>query len=257
MRRPILALLMILFASNAALNSPDFPAWEPIKTNYISSVVKLETENGWLGSGTVVKFVRSLENGFYEGLVITASHVTEPGEKVKVYFPNGDEHEGLVIVDKDFAWDPYNDLALVKVKVRDSVRPLDIGDPSEIPLGAMVELSGYGRCEADDLLPHQWEGEAAVAQYYDQHHRVESDALLVFDWGVQGDSGGPVVYQGKLVGVICRGDYLLEKQINGGRNVVLPVHTSNPNRLKDYIDNYKEKAPPEKVEPVECLPNGT
>ena len=57
---------------------------------------------------------------------------------------------------------------------------------------------------------------------------------IVFSWAIQGDSGGPIIYNGKVVGVICFGTGV-KKYKDTNRVIVGPVYGSNVERVESHI----------------------
>ena len=57
---------------------------------------------------------------------------------------------------------------------------------------------------------------------------------MVFSWAIQGDSGGPIIYKGKVVGVICFG-MGIKKYEDTQRFIVGPIYGSNVERIQQSI----------------------
>ena len=212
----------LLFTS--LVSAQNWDASEP--ASYHSSVVKV-TGDGYSGSGTVIKFIKDSDKheGYYVGWVLTASHVVRSKDTIfRVHFKNGQiTKNGTVVLKKPESADSFNDLAIIRALIPDDVIPMEIST-EDIPMGAEVELCGYATGE----LRH-WNAEYAG-------ECMNHDGHIVFTWGIQGDSGGPIIYKGKVVGVICFGQGV-EKYKDTNRVIVCPVYGSNVGRIKDYIQN--------------------
>ena len=129
-----------------------------------------------------------------------------------------------MIKDLDNSSDKDNDLALLKALIPKNVKPIEI-HTGNVPCGDEVILSGYGQGQV-----RHWSAKYGA--------RKANDGHVIFSCAIQGDSGGPVVYKGKLIGVICYGHkvrYYKETQ----RLIVCPIFASNITRLKDFINDYK------------------
>ena len=198
---------------------------------YHKSVVKV-TGGGYSGTGTVVKFIKDCEKypEYYYGWVLTASHVIRSKETpIKIWFSNGQNTLNNVVIYKSQIDSGFDDLSLVKVLIPDTIKPMEMSS-EEVPVGEKVELCGFGAGE----LRH-WEATYAGSVYQDGGH-------IIFSWAIQGDSGGPIIYKGKVIGVICFG-MGIKKYEDTRRMIVGPVYGSNVGKIK-----YKE---PEETKP-EC-----
>ena len=196
------------------------------EASYHSSIVQVSGE-GYLGSGTVIKFIKDSEKyeGYYVGWVITASHVVKSTDtKFKIYFNNGEiTKNGTVVVKRNDSVDSFNDVALIRALIPDDVVPMEIST-EDVPIGAKVELCGYGTGEF-----RHWN-----ATYGGEG--LDSGGHLVFSWGIQGDSGGPIIYDGKVVGIICFGMGIKEYE-DSQRMIVAPVYGTNVERVQNSIDS--------------------
>jgi hypothetical protein len=193
------------------------------------SVVHLKGSNMVEGSGVVIKKIKDSDQheGFYLGLILTASHCVED---LSVFF-DVKFYDGTKTVKnrpvKDLAHniDYDNDIAIIRALIPNNVTvtPLSLESPK---CNDVVILSGYGAGEV-----RHWS-----AKYGGK--KLMSEGHVIFSWGIQGDSGGPVVYKGKVIGVICYGSGI--RKLNSGRIVISPINASNVSRIKDYVDGYKE-----------------
>jgi hypothetical protein len=216
-----LAFCMLITSSILAQN---WDASEP--ASYHSSVVKV-TGDGYSGSGTVIKFIKesNKHEGYYVGWVLTASHVIRSKETLfTLHFKNGKVTEnGTVVVKKNDVADSFNDLAIIRALIPKDIVPMEIST-EDVPMGAEVELCGYATGE----LRH-W-----TAKYAGEC--MDHDGHVVFTWGIQGDSGGPIIHKGKIVGVICFGTGVGNYE-ETHRAIVCPVYGSNVERISSFINN--------------------
>tara|TARA_R110000824_G_scaffold397870_1_gene601147 strand:+ start:694 stop:1374 length:681 start_codon:yes stop_codon:yes gene_type:complete len=222
MIKKVFLTLAFCLIGSISLSAQNWDASE--EASYHSSIVKV-TGDGYSGSGTVIKFIEDSEKheGYYVGWVLTASHVVRSKEtRFRIYFNNGEiTKNGVVILKKNDVIDSFNDLALIRALIPDDIVPMEVST-EDIPIGAEVELCGY----ATGNLRH-W-----TAPYAGEC--VDNGGHVVFSWGIQGDSGGPIIYNGKVVGVICFGTGVKEYK-DTQRMIVCPVYGSNVERIKDYL----------------------
>jgi len=195
------------------------------EASYHSSIVQVSGD-GYSGSGTVIKFIKDSEKheGYYVGWILTASHVVNStNTKIEVYFNNGKiTKNGVVIVKKNDNADSFNDVALIRALIPDDVVPMEISTEN-VPIEAKVELCGFGTGEF-----RHWN-----AAYGGEG--LNSGGHLVFSWGIQGDSGGPIIYNGKVVGIICFGTAVKEYE-DSNRMIVAPVYGTNVERIESLIE---------------------
>ncbi len=186
-----------------------------------------------MGSGSVVRFLRFTDKypDYYVALILTASHVvSDPNMEIKIRFNSGEITTGGEVVKKmPYGRDGFNDLCVIRALVPKSIKPLEMYDGAEIDYNTEVELAGFGH---KDGFRH-WNAPYAGDIY-------KSDGHVIFTWGIQGDSGGPVFLDGKVIGVICHGAGL-DKHSDTRRLVVGPVFSSNVGRVKKFILEYEEE----------------
>lgn len=202
--------------------------WAPSPDkNYHNSIVEVQG-NGYKGSGTVIGFIEDSEQNpdYYMGLIITASHVIYSQDTpMTIKFLNGCVTSGgIVLQANDYYSDGFNDIAIIKALIPDSVVPIELSDKKP-ECGEEVELAGYGA----EKFRH-WNADYGGTI-------SERDGIIVFSWGIQGDSGGPIMYKGKVIGVICHGSSL-KKYKDTPRLIVGPVFGTNVSKIKDTINKY-------------------
>jgi V8-like Glu-specific endopeptidase len=200
--------------------------------SYHNSVVKI-IGDGREGSGTVVKYVKDAGD-HYVGLILTASHcVASPTTKFNIYFRNGKiSKEGKPVFISSYFFDRYSDIAIIEALIPDEIKPMEIST-EKVKINETVEICGY----ATGKLRH-WN-----ATYGGHIHN--SRGHVVFSWAIQGDSGGPIIYKGKVIGVTCFGTAVSKYN---ERLIVAPIHGTDVIKLAGIIDSYtggvkpKEKA---------------
>jgi hypothetical protein len=199
--------------------------WEPSEeANYHSSIIKLSGD-GYSGSGTVIKFIKDSAKyeGYYVGWILTASHVVNNSEtKFELFFSDGDVTENAVVVMKKSESDSFNDFALIRGLIPKNIKPMEISTEN-IPVGEEVEMCGYGSGQF-----RHWNAKYAGES-------MDSGGHVIFSWAIQGDSGGPIIYKGKVVGVICFGTGI-KRYKDTPRVIVGPIYGSNVERIENSFN---------------------
>lgn len=205
--------------------------WEKSpEKDYHSSIVKISGD-GYSGSGTVIEFIEKSKehDGYYIGIILTASHVIKSRDtKMKVFFQNGKNTLYNSVISKSTIESGFDDIALIRALIPNDIKPIEISkDP--VPFEAEVELCGFGTGQF-----RHWNAKYGGSLYNDGGH-------VVFSWAIQGDSGGPIIYKGKVVGVICFG-MGMKKYEDTRRMIVGPVYGTSVDKIK-YTG--EQKARPE------------
>jgi V8-like Glu-specific endopeptidase len=217
-------LNLILFLSLACLcGVSNAQHWDiSAEKNYHNSVVQVQGD-GISGSGTVIKFIKD-DGENYIGLVLTASHCIRSKEtEMTILFRNGKVAKGGKVVHNSFyRFDSYNDIALIEAVIPDEVPVMEVSNDS-VKYGDKVEMAGY----ATGKLRH-WD-----AIYGGQ--TINGNGHIIFSWAIQGDSGGPIIYKGKVIGVVCFGAAVSRYN---ERYIVSPINGTSVVKIKDVIDNY-------------------
>ena len=226
-------MFLVVVLSFFTTNSVFAQTWEKSEeADYHSSIVKI-TGGGYSGSGTVIEFIEDSKKheGYYIGYILTASHVIADRDTLfKVFFGNGTNTINNKVISKSQIDTGFDDIALIRALIPDDIKPMEISkDP--VPIEAEVELCGYGTGQ----LRH-WKAKYGGSVMNDGGH-------IVFSWAIQGDSGGPIIYKGKVVGVICFG-MAIKKYNETHRTIVGPVYGSNVGKLT--YKKEKESKPEEK-----------
>jgi S1-C subfamily serine protease len=157
----------------------------PVEVGYQQAIVRITCKNGdkaSRGSGILVE----------PGIVITAWHVVDEGNDITVQFADGAKCKG-VVMDKDLPFD----VASLKVEEGHAI-PIPVSD--RIPdLGDKVTIAGFGSGEyreATGTVRGRWK---PVGKYPHDKISVSAGARL-------GDSGGPMIHDGKVVGILSSSD---------------------------------------------------
>lgn len=206
------------------------------EADYHSSIVKI-TGGGYSGSGTVIEFIEDSKlDGYYIGYILTASHVIKDKDTLmKIYFRNGINTINNKVVSKSSINTGFDDIALIRALIPDDIKPMETSS-EPIPIESKVELCGFGTGEF-----RHWNAKYGGSVHNDGGH-------IVFSWAIQGDSGGPIIYKGKVVGVICFG-MGIKKYEETRRMIVGPVYGSNIGKM-----TYKA---PEAARPESAKDNGS
>lgn len=143
-----------------------------------------DTGTGGQGSGTVIAVHDEVRDGWRYGLVATASHVVENSSGIRVVFENGKSASRCSVVERD----RNNDIALVRCLVPEEVKAVKISDVAAKE-GDKISYVGRGR--------RRFSGEVSALAFEDE---IWADVTFV-----PGDSGGSVLLDGKMIGVISGG----------------------------------------------------
>ncbi len=173
-----LSAIVLMFAL-AIPASADVPP-----ANVVHVIVEDKGDTGSNGTGTLVRF----------DLIITNWHVVQDRVgKVRVVFPDWSVYEAKV-VKEDKKWD------LAALKIEPVLLPaVELGELVE--KGDVVTVGGYGS--------GWYEAESGkVLAFYAPSQGSPGDIMQIDTMVRSGDSGGPILKDGKLVGVLfgCRPD---------------------------------------------------
>ena len=204
----------------------DWPASE--KADYHSSIVKI-TGDGISGSGTVIGRVEEGDiEGYYIGWILTASHcINSTNTRFTTFFRNGKVIGNGQVVIKSMSKDAYADYGVIRSLIPEDIKPMGVSI-DDVPIGGTVEMCGYG---TGDL--RHWNAKYAGKNMYSGGH-------IVFSWAIQGDSGGPIIYNGKVVGIICFGAGI-KRFKDTSRIIVGPIYGTNVDRLEEQIEEHTLK----------------
>jgi secreted trypsin-like serine protease len=216
---------LIFFFFFSCFNSADAQLWgksEP--KSYHASIVKVVSGNV-SGSGSVVFFIGDSEEypEYYIGLVLTAAHVIqEKGRLYEIRFNSGKRTvKNTAVLKNAYQKDKFNDVALIRALIPDEVIPIKMSSLKPKP-GDKLEIGGWGAGEL-----RTWTATCGGTSIY-------SDGIIVFSWAIQGDSGGPILLNGRVIGVVCRG-HAIAVYKDTRRLIVGPIYGSSVNRLKSFL----------------------
>ena len=138
---------------------------------------------------------RSLGSGFIidkEGFIVTNNHVVENADKIMVKLKNGDEFDAEIV-----GRDANTDIALIKIKVKDSLPELKIGDSDALKVGQWVVAIGspFGFEQTVTAGIVSAKGRVIGSGPYDDF--IQTDASIN-----PGNSGGPLINMtGEVIGI--------------------------------------------------------
>ncbi|MBW1722808.1 MAG: DegQ family serine endoprotease [Deltaproteobacteria bacterium] len=138
---------------------------------------------------------QALGTGFIidrDGFILTNNHVVEQTDEIKVKLDNGSEYKARIV-----GRDPKTDLALIKIKTRDPLTPLPLGDSDKVEVGdwvvAIGNPFGLGHTVTAGIVSAKYRHLGAGA--YDNF--IQTDASIN-----PGNSGGPLLNTaGEVIGI--------------------------------------------------------
>ena len=157
-----------------------------------------------------------------EGLIITNSHVVKGFDKIQIQFVD----EEVFYPAKLLGSDDHSDIALLKVETKKKLKPIALGDSSQLEVGEWVAAignpHGYGHTMTQGII-------SAVQREIDA---LNLYPLLQTDASINpGNSGGPLMnLKGEVVGVnqaIARGA--------SGISFAIPI-----NNVKEVMEDLKK-----------------
>jgi len=138
---------------------------------------------------------RSLGSGFIisdDGYIFTNNHVVEKADKILVKLSDDKEYEAKII-----GTDAKTDIALIKIKPKNSLPIVDIGDSDKVKVGEWVVAVGnpFGLEQTVTAGIVSAKGRVIGAGPYDNF--IQTDASIN-----PGNSGGPLFsMEGKVIGI--------------------------------------------------------
>jgi len=138
---------------------------------------------------------RSLGSGFIidqEGFIVTNNHVVENADKIKVILKNGDEYDAEIV-----GRDANTDISLIKIKAKNSLPVVKIGDSEAIQVGQWVVAIGspFGFEQTVTAGIVSAKGRVIGSGPYDDF--IQTDASIN-----PGNSGGPLInMSAEVVGI--------------------------------------------------------
>ena len=138
---------------------------------------------------------RSLGSGFIinkEGFIITNNHVIEDADKIKVKLKDGKEFDAEIV-----GRDPNTDIALIKIKSKNNLPVLKLGDSDVLKVGQWVVAIGspFGLEHTVTAGIVSAKGRIIGSGPYDDF--IQTDASIN-----PGNSGGPLIdMKGEVIGI--------------------------------------------------------
>jgi len=138
---------------------------------------------------------RSLGSGFIidkEGYIVTNNHVIEDADKIKVKLKNGKEFDAEIV-----GRDPNTDIALIKIKSKNNLPVVKLGDSDALEVGQWVVAIGspFGLEHTVTAGIVSAKGRIIGSGPYDDF--VQTDASIN-----PGNSGGPLInMKGEVIGI--------------------------------------------------------
>ncbi|TVP74844.1 MAG: hypothetical protein EA353_14925 [Puniceicoccaceae bacterium] len=143
-----------------------------------------------------------------ENLFVTCAHCLGPGLRV---FSRRSPNFSLNAI--EIARDEKNDLALIRVESLPSglkpeaiLRLATLAECGNVPTGAAVQAAGYPcNLHPDSLTVTPAQVAGFSRQTFDGSQHTEDNCIGLLSGTYAGMSGGPILHEGKVVGVIVRG----------------------------------------------------
>jgi serine protease Do len=138
---------------------------------------------------------RSLGSGFIidkEGYIVTNNHVIEDADKIKVKLKNGKEFDAEIV-----GRDPNTDIALIKIKSKNNLPVVKLGDSDALEVGQWVVAIGspFGLEHTVTAGIVSAKGRIIGSGPYDDF--LQTDASIN-----PGNSGGPLInMEGEVIGI--------------------------------------------------------
>jgi hypothetical protein len=169
--------------------------------------------NGAMGMGSLVKVDdKEAQQGWRYAIVATASHVVLNSNNIVIEFENGTKSRNCKVLQRDV----QNDLALVWCLAPTELNPVEISE-NQIEEGDQVSFVGKNK--------RQFSGRASCLSF---DKECWTDVVVM-----PGDSGGAVLKDKKIVGVISGG----MKWTPNPPQRTWPCRSSNLQVLKTLLNN--------------------
>jgi serine protease Do len=187
------------------------------------------------------------------GVVLTSYHVIEGAEEVEVRL-----HDGRTFRSRDLRADLPTDVAVIKVKAREALPALELGDSAALEVGDRVLAVGAPFGFAGSVTAGIVSGKGRSLRVNMYEDFLQTDAAIN-----PGNSGGPLIdLEGRVVGVASA----IKSKSGGFQGVGMAISTSLiksvvPQLLKDgavhrgYLGAQVNDLPPEAALRL-GLPNG-
>lgn len=141
-----------------------------------------QTRQG-LGSGFVISS---------DGYVVTNNHVVKEVDKITIKLVNGKSYEAKIV-----GIDPYSDLALLKIKTKEKLKTVYLGDSDKVEVGDLAFAIGnpFGLSSTFTMGVISSKGQDLSPN--DPIHKIQTDVAIN-----RGNSGGPLLnIRGEVIGI--------------------------------------------------------
>jgi len=197
--------------------------WSP-EAEHQQAAVRI-IAGGGSGSGTAVWCDGT------KAIVVTANHVVDSIDRCMVSWRDTSTNMGKVI-----GRDPVHDIAVIEVPVSNQkvVVPVGIYSPG---VGYKVEIMGFGGARR------------VLRRFYGKVISTEGSSMEMEANLLPGDSGGGIVYGGRLVGVIYGGPYISDQFLDAtGRRwpLIYPATGSSLVHIRNLLADVAPFALPKK-----------
>ena len=170
---------------------------------------------------------RSLGSGFIidkQGYIVTNNHVIEGADKIEVKLKNGKEFDAEIV-----GRDPNTDIALIKIKSKNNLPVLKLGDSDVLKVGQWVVAIGnpFGLEHTVTAGIVSAKGRIIGSGPYDDF--IQTDASIN-----PGNSGGPLInMKGEVIGINTA-------IIAGGQGIGFAIPINSAKRIVDQLKNSGE-----------------
>jgi hypothetical protein len=235
----ILSFLFASFISSISLSQ----SWDFQKENdLVKSVVKIDILNAsgesiGHGTGVVIKKKEDYSKDpekYYLGYILTAAHVltdqhnvSVPSGRLKFTFYSGDstKNGSVTKIHPKFLENNLVDVGIAYGLIPKEVTPLEVSN-EDLNTEDEVEFIGYG---GGDF--RHFKAKFAGAEL--------DGRQLFFTWAVQGDSGGPILKNGKVVGVIYGGEIWIKEKylsaIGATARITAPTKSASLKEIRELV----------------------
>ncbi len=151
-----------------------------------------------------------------DGLILTSRHVIEGVKEIKIKLSDGSEYKGILLGTLKGG----NDLALIKINTSKPLKPITLGNSTEIKVGQKVLAIGNPFGFNNTLTT------GIISRFDKERNKIQTDAAIN-----PGSSGGPLVNSSAEVIGINQSIYNPDNnKSNIGIGFAVPI-----NEAKDFI----------------------
>lgn len=207
-------LLTLAIQTHAHSDPVKIWQWAPPGPHH-AAVVFVRTHDQFMGTGTLIYS----NPEFTKGYVITAAHVA--GGNTLLTAEWRESNKGYKSSGRVVYSDTNSDIALFEVDPPDNATFIPVS-PIAPPTGSRVECIGLGSPRS------------TLRPYYGLVGQVNPDSTTIKTHVTHGDSGGPILYRGKVVGTVIGGVNTAYRA--DGFNVYYPMVVSNYTAIRHATD---------------------